>query len=189
MVSDEEEQERIERQWDEFDLDVPLEIVYSPYRELTRPVMRFIDELDARYENDIDHGAAPRVRGAPLVGQPAPQPERAAAQGPPAVPEGHGRHLACRTTWSETSGRPQRIDAAPNDWTDRRPSTPSVLSLRGQPRRPAEHPPGNEECVDPMISLAAEGGYQIFELGGTEWFWLIFSALPPRCSRSPSASR
>src|SRR3990170_6861858 len=24
--------------------------------------------------------------------------------------------------------------------------------------------------------LAAEGGYQAFELGGAEWFWLIFSA-------------
>ena len=24
--------------------------------------------------------------------------------------------------------------------------------------------------------LASEGGYQTFELGGTEWFWLIFSA-------------
>jgi K(+)-stimulated pyrophosphate-energized sodium pump len=28
-----------------------------------------------------------------------------------------------------------------------------------------------------MISLAAEGGYQIFELGSSEWFWLIFSAV------------
>ncbi len=28
-----------------------------------------------------------------------------------------------------------------------------------------------------MISLAAEGGYQVFELTGTEWFWLVFSAL------------
>ena len=53
IVSDEEEQERIEKQWDERKIDVPLEIVHSPYRELTRPVMRFIDELDARYENDI----------------------------------------------------------------------------------------------------------------------------------------
>ena len=34
-------------------LDIPLEIIHSPYRELTRPVMRFVDELDARYENDI----------------------------------------------------------------------------------------------------------------------------------------
>jgi amino acid transporter len=53
VVSDDEERERIEEQWAERRLDVPLEIVYSPYRELSRPVLRFIDELDARYENDI----------------------------------------------------------------------------------------------------------------------------------------
>jgi amino acid transporter len=53
VVSDEEEQERIEKQWAERQIDIPLEIVHSPYRELTRPVMRFIDEMDARYENDI----------------------------------------------------------------------------------------------------------------------------------------
>jgi amino acid transporter len=53
IVSDEEEQERIEQQWRDRNIDVPLEIVHSPYRELSRPVMRFIDELDARYENDI----------------------------------------------------------------------------------------------------------------------------------------
>ena len=53
IVSDDEEQERIEKAWADRNLDVPLEIVHSPYRELSRPVMRFIDELDARYENDI----------------------------------------------------------------------------------------------------------------------------------------
>ena len=53
IVSDDEEQERIERAWSERRIDVPLEIVHSPYRELTRPVLRFIDELDARHENDI----------------------------------------------------------------------------------------------------------------------------------------
>ena len=53
IVSDEEEQERIEQQWHDRNIDVPLEIVHSPYRELTRPVLRFIDELDARYANDI----------------------------------------------------------------------------------------------------------------------------------------
>jgi len=53
VVSDDEERDRIERQWNERAIDVPLEIVYSPYRELSRPIMRFIDELDARYENDI----------------------------------------------------------------------------------------------------------------------------------------
>jgi Amino acid permease len=53
VVSDEEEQERIEQQWRERAIDVPLEIVHSPYRELTRPILRFVDELDARYENSI----------------------------------------------------------------------------------------------------------------------------------------
>ena len=27
-----------------------------------------------------------------------------------------------------------------------------------------------------MISLAAEGGYQVFHLNNEAWFWLIFSA-------------
>ena len=53
VVSDEEEQERLEAAWASFGIDVELEIVYSPYRELTRPILRFIDELDARWENDI----------------------------------------------------------------------------------------------------------------------------------------
>jgi amino acid transporter len=53
VVSDEEEQEKIEQIWAERKIDVPLEIVHSPYRELSRPILRFIDELDARYENDI----------------------------------------------------------------------------------------------------------------------------------------
>jgi len=53
VVSDEDEQETLEQAWNEFGIDVPLEIVYSPYRELTRPILRYIDELDARWENDI----------------------------------------------------------------------------------------------------------------------------------------
>jgi hypothetical protein len=53
VVSDDDERDRIERQWSERGLEVPLEIVYSPYRELSRPVLRFIDELDARFDNDV----------------------------------------------------------------------------------------------------------------------------------------
>jgi amino acid transporter len=53
VVSDEDEQERIEKQWAEHHLDVPLDIVYSPYRELSRPLLRFLDEIDARWDNDI----------------------------------------------------------------------------------------------------------------------------------------
>jgi hypothetical protein len=53
VSSDEDDQERIQEKWDEFGIGVDLDIVYSPYRELTRPVLRYIDELDARYENDV----------------------------------------------------------------------------------------------------------------------------------------
>jgi hypothetical protein len=53
VVSDDEERDQIEKQWSERNIDVPLEIVYSPYRELSRPILRFVDELDARFENDI----------------------------------------------------------------------------------------------------------------------------------------
>jgi hypothetical protein len=49
---DEEDREEIEKQWRAFEIDVPLEIVYSPYRELVGPVERYIDELDNRWVND-----------------------------------------------------------------------------------------------------------------------------------------
>jgi amino acid transporter len=53
VVSDEEEQERISRAWEAHGLDTPLDIVYSPYRELSRPILKFVDEIDARWDNDI----------------------------------------------------------------------------------------------------------------------------------------
>ncbi len=53
VVSDAEEEERIGEQWARFRLDIPLEVVHSPYRELTRPVLTFVDELDSNYDNDI----------------------------------------------------------------------------------------------------------------------------------------
>ena len=53
VITDDEEDEHIRRQWTEFGIDVPLETVYNPYRELSRPITRFIDELDQEWENDI----------------------------------------------------------------------------------------------------------------------------------------
>ena len=53
VVSDEEEQARIEAQWEARRLDIPLDIVYSPYRELSRPILKFLDDIDARWKNDI----------------------------------------------------------------------------------------------------------------------------------------
>ncbi len=53
VVSDDEDRLRIEQQWAEFDIPIELHIVYSPFRELTRPILKFIDELDERHQDDI----------------------------------------------------------------------------------------------------------------------------------------
>jgi amino acid transporter len=49
---DDVDREAIEEQWQEFGITVPLEIVYSPYRELVGPIEQYIDELDDRWDND-----------------------------------------------------------------------------------------------------------------------------------------
>jgi len=53
VASDDEDRIRIEKQWSEFKVPIELNIMHSPYRELTRPVMQFLDELDARFNDDI----------------------------------------------------------------------------------------------------------------------------------------
>ncbi len=39
--------------WEEYDLGVPIDIVPSPYRALTRPVLDYVDELDRRPAYDV----------------------------------------------------------------------------------------------------------------------------------------
>jgi hypothetical protein len=53
IVGDAEEQRAIERQWDERDIQVELHTIYSPYRDLTGPVLTFLDELDAEDPDDL----------------------------------------------------------------------------------------------------------------------------------------
>jgi amino acid transporter len=42
----------VERDWSRFGFDIPLDIVDSPYRELTAPVNRYLDRLGARWSSD-----------------------------------------------------------------------------------------------------------------------------------------
>jgi hypothetical protein len=41
-----------QKRWDAFGFDIALEIVPSPYRELTPAVERYLDELDQRWHDD-----------------------------------------------------------------------------------------------------------------------------------------
>ena len=50
---DSEEAARIKQKWMRWGCGVPLEILPSPYRSLVRPILRYIDEMDARYDDDV----------------------------------------------------------------------------------------------------------------------------------------
>jgi amino acid transporter len=53
VVHSAEDQERIQSQWESHHLPVELRTLYSPYRELSGPVMRLIDELDEEVADDV----------------------------------------------------------------------------------------------------------------------------------------
>ena len=53
VASDDEDRQRIEKQWADFNVPIELNVVYSPFRELTRPVLRYLNELDAEHADDI----------------------------------------------------------------------------------------------------------------------------------------
>ncbi|MGH9246118.1 MAG: APC family permease [Acidimicrobiales bacterium] len=53
VVGDGEEQDAMHRAWEEHRIPIELHTIYSPYRELTDPVMRYLDELDAESADDI----------------------------------------------------------------------------------------------------------------------------------------
>ena len=53
IASDDEEREHLEKQWAEFKVPIDLEVLYSEFRELTGPVMRYLDDLDEDHVDDI----------------------------------------------------------------------------------------------------------------------------------------
>lgn len=53
VVQDPDEERRLHEQWDEYNIQIELHTVSSPYRELTRPVFKFLDEIDQERDDDI----------------------------------------------------------------------------------------------------------------------------------------
>jgi hypothetical protein len=53
VATEEDDSERIQQEWRRHGIEIPLEVVHSPYRDLTQPVLRYLDELDAAHDNDI----------------------------------------------------------------------------------------------------------------------------------------
>ncbi len=53
VVTDGEEQEQLAKAWADHDLPIPLHTIASPYRELTQPLLQYLDELDAESPDDV----------------------------------------------------------------------------------------------------------------------------------------
>ena len=95
VVTDAEEQERLAEAWADHDMPIELHTISSPYRELTQPVLEYLDELDAERPRRRHHGRHPGVRDA-VEDAVAAQPVGVRAQGPPAVPAEHRRDVRAR---------------------------------------------------------------------------------------------
>jgi hypothetical protein len=44
---------KLREQWKEWNCGVPLTVLKSPYRSLSEPLMKYIDEVEARYDHDV----------------------------------------------------------------------------------------------------------------------------------------
>ena len=77
------------------DLPVELHTIYSPYRELTAPVLKYLDELDAESPDDMITVVIPEFVTVVVDAVPA-QPVRLRAEGPAALPPSHRRDLRTR---------------------------------------------------------------------------------------------
>src|SRR5262245_47475968 len=53
VASDREEADRLREQWAQFEFDVPLDVIDSPFREITDPVLEYLERLDARWSSDV----------------------------------------------------------------------------------------------------------------------------------------
>ncbi len=53
VVIDGQQAERIEKQWSELRIDIPLETVLSPAHEFTTATLGFVDELERRWDNTV----------------------------------------------------------------------------------------------------------------------------------------
>ena len=61
VAFDETDADRIAEAWDSHGFDVPLEILPSPYRDLTKPILAYIDRMDGLRDDDVVTVVIPEV--------------------------------------------------------------------------------------------------------------------------------
>jgi hypothetical protein len=70
----EEERLALHQQWDDYGVPIDLHTISSPYRELTGPIMAYLDEIDQERDDDIITVVIPEsvTSWQPVAAQPVP---------------------------------------------------------------------------------------------------------------------
>jgi hypothetical protein len=76
---DEESTKSLRDKWKKFAGDIELVVLASPYRALTRPLLRYINRVERDHKDDLDDSLA-RVRTRTVVAAPASQSKFSDAQ-------------------------------------------------------------------------------------------------------------
>ncbi len=58
---DDDKVEKLRQMWNDLGIDVTLDVVQSPYREITRPILHYLDNLDDRQPDDVITVIIPEV--------------------------------------------------------------------------------------------------------------------------------
>jgi amino acid transporter len=53
VAYDSDQADRLRGEWERFEIDVQLDVLDSPYREINRPVLEYVEELDRRWSSDV----------------------------------------------------------------------------------------------------------------------------------------
>ena len=139
VATDPKDTEALIEQWEQRNLGVPLKVLWSPYRELVRPIVEYAGEIKTSERAGRGRGLHPRVRRRPVVGAAPPQPDRPAAQGPPAL------HPRCDG----------HLGALPAAVVRDRPRARAARGLPGAPRRPAPRRGRRAALRHPAAPLSA----------------------------------
>ncbi len=88
---DDKDTEALQEEWQRRGIGIDLVVIDSPFREITRPVIKYVRRIRRESPRDVVCIYIPEYVVGPLVGEPAAQPERAAPEEPAAVRAGrHG---------------------------------------------------------------------------------------------------
>ena len=177
------------------------DVIDSPYREITQPLLDYVRAHPAGSPARRRVRVHPRVRRRALVGAAPAQPERAAAQGPAAVParrDGHQRAVAAalesRASWTPRTGRPvgarpleQAVDAT---WPTLAATAAPLPPARCRPPRPAGRASGAGASAGRRAAGARAGARR--RDGWTtpsRCCWSCCSSSAARAARRPAGRR